>query len=784
MRSISILLSSSLILILVLAVTGAVEKNITTSNIAPIITPLKAEKHPSVHGNFIFKGTGGQPSTTLDQFCPTNSFFDQPPTPISDDWGHYISEQNPGFRCHENFSSVEGIICEIQFWGLNMVLDGEWGDCESPENPMPFEIIFYEDYNGEPGEIIQSFAPTLAGTPTGEFYNQYELKAYEFELDPCLDIINGWISIQGQGDIDCWFLWTTHGVEGEGYALMNGSPIDSDLSLCLTGDPIDRYGACCDDITGYCIDDILMEDCPPPLRWAYNAACFDLVPECGTIPGACCDDSDGTCQDDVHQMHCPPPLRWEAYALCPELDPPCGGCPEDTLTINIFTDEYPEETTWDLMARNTGEIIAYDGPLEDQLTLHTWEICIDFDGCFDFTIYDSFGDGICCLNGEGYYEIYLNSAIVASNYHFTGSVDIATDIGSGCEPLIGACCVDGICEVTNTEEECSELSGQWYEGETCPEFECPTGPCDGAIYSNGVFIMDYGSPASQYAGDYPFAAGAADDFILPGSDPINITGVTAWTTHWNGAEGQGPNLYEGVNVTVYADYQGAPGGELLDDGTRIEYTDGGIVYTTRVDDFAFEQEYEPCTGDMWRLELPVDVILTGGITYWLEIQPVLPFSGGGQAAVSLSDMNHGSFAMQIFAALGDTEWRITGGNSGSCVESPPGGTMFDLAFCLHSDQVEIEEYVDDLPARISLHQNYPNPFNAQTTIKYDLPKESKVTIEIYDLMGRLVATLQDGLQSTGYHQIIWDANDLSSGVYFYRLQAADYTETRKIVLMK
>jgi len=88
------------------------------------------------------------------------------------------------------------------------------------------------------------------------------------------------------------------------------------------------------------------------------------------------------------------------------------------------------------------------------------------------------------------------------------------------------------------------------------------------------------------------------------------------------------------------------------------------------------------------------------------------------------------------------------------------------------------------PAMLVLLQNHPNPFNAATTISYDLPKPSTVTLDIHDILGRNVETLINQYQPAGYHQVIWKADDFSSGVYFYKLQAGDYIETKKMVLLK
>jgi CubicO group peptidase (beta-lactamase class C family) len=89
-----------------------------------------------------------------------------------------------------------------------------------------------------------------------------------------------------------------------------------------------------------------------------------------------------------------------------------------------------------------------------------------------------------------------------------------------------------------------------------------------------------------------------------------------------------------------------------------------------------------------------------------------------------------------------------------------------------------------VPKQIALSQIYPNPFNAQTTIHYSLPKQSLVTVDIFDILGRKIETLTEGLKSAGEHQAVWDAGDQSSGIYFYRIKAGDKVETKKMLLLK
>jgi len=92
--------------------------------------------------------------------------------------------------------------------------------------------------------------------------------------------------------------------------------------------------------------------------------------------------------------------------------------------------------------------------------------------------------------------------------------------------------------------------------------------------------------------------------------------------------------------------------------------------------------------------------------------------------------------------------------------------------------------VTNLPSAFALSQNYPNPFNPVTRIKYDLPRDCWVRLDTYNILGQKVATLVDGEQKAGYKTARWDASSFSSGIYFYRLQASDFVQTRKMVLLK
>jgi hypothetical protein len=90
----------------------------------------------------------------------------------------------------------------------------------------------------------------------------------------------------------------------------------------------------------------------------------------------------------------------------------------------------------------------------------------------------------------------------------------------------------------------------------------------------------------------------------------------------------------------------------------------------------------------------------------------------------------------------------------------------------------------EVPTSYTLEQNYPNPFNPATTINFSLPQSGRVRLEIFDLQGRMVSLLLDASKEAGKHQITFDASRLVSGMYFYRLQAGDYTCVKKMMLVK
>ena len=89
-----------------------------------------------------------------------------------------------------------------------------------------------------------------------------------------------------------------------------------------------------------------------------------------------------------------------------------------------------------------------------------------------------------------------------------------------------------------------------------------------------------------------------------------------------------------------------------------------------------------------------------------------------------------------------------------------------------------------IPENFVLHNAYPNPFNPSTNIRFDLPSQLKVKLEVYNITGQLVKTLKDSNMEPGYYEVNWDASSVASGAYFVKLSAGSRVSTQKIMLIK
>ena len=109
-----------------------------------------------------------------------------------------------------------------------------------------------------------------------------------------------------------------------------------------------------------------------------------------------------------------------------------------------------------------------------------------------------------------------------------------------------------------------------------------------------------------------------------------------------------------------------------------------------------------------------------------------------------------------------------------------GGWLIRIA----PEVIGVEEGLDVLPQDFTLYQNHPNPFNPMTTINYELPQSSEDLVTVYNVLGEEVSKLVSGEIEAGYHKVTWNASNMASGIYFYRIQEDFSAQTCKILYFK
>jgi hypothetical protein len=151
---------------------------------------------------------------------------------------------------------------------------------------------------------------------------------------------------------------------------------------------------------------------------------------------------------------------------------------------------------------------------------------------------------------------------------------------------------------------------------------------------------------------------------------------------------------------------------------------------------------------------------------------ILRTSNGG---ATWTGQASGTTSSLISVSFTDRSMGTAVGAGGTILRTTTGGTTW----------IRGDETLPGKPPNLFvLRQNYPNPFNPTTTIKFELPRASHVSLVVYDILGRQVSVLVNERKDTGVYEVKFDGSSLASGVYFYRIQAGDYVATKKLLLMK
>ncbi len=469
-------------------------------------------------GNYAITVNEGVPPPPGPE-CPADALFGQDATSPDGGWTAGTSEVNvngSNYLRYEDFSGVTGQICDIHWWGLNLVNTGSWMGCT--DSDPQFEIKFYEDNGGQPGAEVASYVVTPIQTLTGLQYAGFDLYSFDVpSLSPCVTLANGWVSIQGLGDADCWFLWMSSGETGSGLSYFDdGTGLqtqDFDLSLCLTGEYVPTFGACCDDATGDCQENVEMIDClGSSQRFIENGTCADFDPPCGQIPGACC-FTDADCQilteddclaaggdwlganTDCSQcpVNCPPGYDQEQE---PCGDDTNGGCNMATPTFEPvqcgtqlcgtgWFDGSTRDTDWfQIDVTEETEITMTVTPDFDALAGFVGQYvpgvpgCDNITGSVDPAMFPLAGEtqSVTLCVGPGTYYLF-----VAPTFDTPVDCPALYLMTVDCVPCTlprGACCLsDGSCVENTLESECGQMGGiAWYDGVGCDPDPCPTVP--------------------------------------------------------------------------------------------------------------------------------------------------------------------------------------------------------------------------------------------------------------------------------------------------------------------
>ena len=275
---------------------------------------------------------------------------------------------------------------------------------------------------------------------------------------------------------------------------------------------------------------------------------------------------------------------------------------------------------------------------------------------------------------------------------------------------------------------------------------------------------------------------STDNGTLILSDPISGTFTYSPIENFNGSDSLTFSVSDGilldtgtVNITVVG---------LNDAPSSFALSEQDSVYIT-MDNFATDSisftwdESIDVDGDELLYDFTASLIVNGQVK-----------AEYNSSSLTIREMkiDHQSVFDEIFAAqamFGEIEWDVSVRDSMVEVTSENGA----LTLGVNASAAVLSINGELLPEVFSLHQNYPNPFNPVTKLRYDLPENGNVNITIYDMLGREVKTLINQAQDAGYRSLIWDAtNDygkpVSAGIYLYQIQAGEYMQTKKMVLLK
>jgi len=195
--------------------------------------------------------------------------------------------------------------------------------------------------------------------------------------------------------------------------------------------------------------------------------------------------------------------------------------------------------------------------------------------------------------------------------------------------------------------------------------------------------------------------------------------------------------------------------------------------------------FKPTTNELWATASNYPEMTEDRGLYKIRLTPSLDtlrvgLSGLDQVIKDIAFDSKGD----LFGISGNQLVRLDTLNAQATVIGNLGVTNINSIAISPEVPVGIETYDENYPTAYKIYQNYPNPFNPVTTFSYQIPKQCHVTLKVFDILGREVSVLVDKIQDAGFKTVDFDAGNLAGGIYFYKIHAGSYIETKKLLLLK
>ena len=321
-------------------------------------------------------------------------------------------------------------------------------------------------------------------------------------------------------------------------------------------------------------------------------------------------------------------------------------------------------------------------------------------------------------------------------------------------------------------------------------------------YADYVTIRVNSAGTQQWIKRYD--GGGSDQATAITIDASGNSYVTGWFSDANSWESYGTIKYNSSGTQIwFTSYEGP--GQRVDIPSDIEVDGSGNVFVTGRSagvnlqpDFC-TIKYNSSGSQQW-----ANRWIGSGANHYsyatsLEIDGAGNVYTGGYSGASIFTYD---YAVVRYSSAGSQQWWIKYNGTGSGNDLGTGlaldassnvyitgssvgsSSSADITTIKYSQTVGIQQISNEIPREFQLSQNYPNPFNPATTIKFQIPVSDNVKITVFDILGRKIEVLTNGFFNAGFYSIDFKAEKITSGIYYYKIETGNYTDTKKMMLIK